>query len=231
MGGAGKTHEASLLLRDLYGNQCAPSDCEGCIVFALRSLSEPDKPYVTARTSAPPHVLNQRNGSYTIRWVVSSSGRYEFLLWLHEQLLSCSTQVDVPPAAASSRGSTLHCPADGVLRPRQWNVLPLTIRDDCGNPTDLEDRGRLELRCEGRLDKQHVRLREHAIADAEYEVLLYGARLGWITLEATLDGKHVRHSPAKLEVAAGGAVPVNCWAFGPGIDTPASAGSEVRFSI
>ena len=59
---------------------------------------------------------------------------------------------------------------------------------------------------------------------------MYAERIGWVRLAVTLGGEHVQHSPAELEVAAAGAVPGACYAFGPGFEAPAPAG-PLKFTI
>lgn len=47
---------------------------------------------------------------------------------------------------------------------------------------------------------------------------VFGSGRGWISLDVTVDGRHVRGSPAQLQVAAGGATSHHCFATGSGVD-------------
>lgn len=54
-------------------------------------------------------------------------------------------------------------------------------------------------------------------SEGEVDVWVFGSRRGWVSLEVTVDGRHVRGSPAELRVAAGGATPRHCFATGAGV--------------
>ena len=77
----------------------------------------------------------------------------------------------------------------------------------------------------------HLRLREAGINDGECELLVYSAPCGVCVLEVTLDGEHVRYSPATLEVAAGGAAPGRCYAFGACLEAPVPMGATAQLTI
>ena len=226
---AGAWQQAVLRTRDAFGNACAHSHAL-TITLALKAADAPVHEFVLEPTAAPPHVTNLGDGSYLVKWQAMRSGLVDVLLWSNDALMACSRRVRVRGAAASAEASKLKAPLESRIAPAQWIALPLLLCDAAGNPAELLPRERLHITCNLVQEAEHVRLRECCAAEGQYEVWLFPPTTGKLELAITIDGAHVRHSPATLDVAAGNAVPERCYAFGHGLETP-DPGAAADFTI
>ena len=157
-------------------------------------------------------------GRFHIVWRATRTGSHSILIMASGmQLARASQVVDVYADGAISHASELELPASGTLHPQHWNALQLRCRDASSNPSDLVEPSRLAVRCDGLVADSHLLVRERPGLDGAYEVLIFGEPVGWVTLHVTLDGFHVLHSPARLEIAASAATAGRCYAFGAGL--------------
>jgi hypothetical protein len=260
---AGTRHVGVLELRDRVGNECDKATGEVAVWLREEFVDSPPSHPLAAKAGGlpggaslpqetsvgpasptPAEFVDERRltqqevehvggGRYEVAWQATRSGKHSLIAVANGEALRCSQTLSVHADGAVSHATVLRGPASSKLLPQTWNVLQLRCRDATGNASELLEPSRLSVTCEGLAAPTHLKVRERPGLDGAYELLLFGEPVGFVNLHVTLDGRHVRHSPMSMEIAASSATAGRCYAFGPGLGSKGaiSVGAVSRFTI
>ena len=176
----------------------------------------------------PLHAL--RFPLHALRIPPAQAGMYQLRIFLGAELLPCSLPIQLLPSAMSARHSVLHVAREAHVLPLQWNKLTIQCRDECGNPVEPSQPSLLTVSC-AETEAKYLKLRERGGSIGEYELWIYGAKVGLLRLLVVYNGEHLQSSPALLECRAASLSPGRCYAFGPGLSSPVPLGITAQFTV